>query len=75
MLFHLRRETKRRLTHEEKIRALREKIAQKQSRLRTYILKGNHPEWYEKSLRGQAADFEYFIKELDRMLVDTDLVI
>ena len=60
---------------EERVRALREKIAHRQAGLKTYILKGNHPKWYADSLKGQAADFEYFIKELDQLLVDSDSMI
>jgi hypothetical protein len=60
------------VTLEDQVRALREKIAQRQAGLNTYILKGGHTPKYKASLVGQAADFEYFISELDRLLDTSD---
>lgn len=62
------RKRRRSLSLEEKVRALREKIAQRQAGLKTYLLKGGHQKWYRDSLETQAAGFEYMIKELDLLL-------
>lgn len=56
------------MTLEQEVRALRSKIAHKQAGLKTYILKGGHEKWYLQSLKGQSADFDYFLLELDRLL-------
>ena len=56
---------------EDRIAALRLMLTTKISQLDIMIEKGqNDEEWYKRSLRGQRADYKYFVKEIDGMMLD-----
>lgn len=57
------------MTTEEKVEALRDKIADKHDGLKTYLAKGEFTEkWYKHGLEIQEATLDYVLNQLDQVL-------
>lgn len=60
------------MTTEEKVEALRDKLADKQNGLNTYLAKGEFSaKWYKHGLQVQEATFDYVLRQLNEIL-DTE---
>ena len=58
------------MTLEDRIAGLRQELQRKIQNLTLLIEYKDHEKWYEESLKGQRADYRYFVKELDGLLLD-----
>lgn len=58
------------MTLEDRVTELRQRIQNKIVVLDRMIKDKTLDDWYVKTLRGQRADFRYFVKELDVLMLE-----
>jgi hypothetical protein len=59
-------------TTREEVIALRDKIEDKRAGVNKFITNAEHERWYRHGLEVQEASFDYFIKEINRVLESTE---